>query len=426
MRFRLISAGLGLWLVVCLITLNAAPSMAQGGDDQNVTMLAAGNNAFGFKMYHAIRATEKGNLFFSPYSVVEALSMTLNGATGKTRDQMVNTLGFALNPDEINAAILALRATMTKRGNSAGSQSTPATEPARALNIANSLFGEQTFPFRESFLSQVKTFYGAGLQKVDFIGAPEAARKQINDWVAQQTADKIKNIVPEGVITPDTRLALANAIYFLNSWTKPFMETETKDDTFNMLDGKSVPVKMMHRQEMTSYFEGAGFQAVELPYSGFGSMLLIVPDAGKFETVEKSLDAVFLKRITDGPTTKMVDLAMPRFKFDYALDLSAVLKQLGMVDAFDATKADFSGMVDAAASNTNRLAISNVLHKAFIDLNERGTEAAAATVVVMSVTAIQVPSDVVTVRIDRPFFFAIRDSQSGTVLFMGSVLDPSA
>jgi len=418
MYLKLVAIGL---LIITLMPLQQ-PVHAQGGMEMNITMLAAGNNAFGFKLYQAVRAAP-GNLFLSPYSIVEALSMTLNGAQGDTREQMLSALGFPLKPEDINPAILALRAGLEARGNSKGSQATPFPRPPRSLNIANALFGEQTLAFREPFLATVKSFYGAGLQKVDYIGAPETARKIINDWVAGQTRDKIKDIVPPGAITPDTRLSLANAIYFRNTWLKPFEAQLTKDDTFNRIDGRSVPVKMMYAKETRRYARGDGFEAIELPYSEFGSMLFIVPDAGQFEPVEKKLNAAILKQVSDSLTNTEVALFLPRFKFEYALEVSSTLEGLGMVDAFDRAKADFSGIADTSGSN--RLYISNVLHKAFIDLNEDGTEAAAATVMIMQSLSLAIAQPIV-MRVDRPFFFAIRDSQTGLVLFMGRVLDPSS
>ena len=225
-------------------------------------------------------------------------------------------------------------------------------------------------------------------------------------------------------ITPDTRLVLANAIWFAGAWRSTFEPDNTEDGDFTLLDGETVEVPFMRQTEGYLYAEGDGFQAIELPYEGSGfAFTILLPAEGEFEAFEESLDRATLDEIVGEMTDTQVRLQMPRFTFEYDANLGETLQALGMTDAFDGTRADFSGMVEGETENP--LVISGVLHKAFIDLNEHGTEAAAATVVLMEATSAQ-EDEPIELTIDRPFIFAIRDTESGTLLFVGRVLDPSS
>ena len=250
--------------------------------------------------------------------------------------------------------------------------------------------------------------------------APEPARQAINQWVSDQTKDKIKDLIPAGAITPDTRLVLANAIYFYAKWLHPFDGSLTQPGGFNLLDGTTITVPMMSLGEVTGlpYMAGQGYQAVELPYAGGKvALTLIVPDAGRFAQVRAALTASQLETLWGSLETKQVQLSLPKFKYESSFSLGKTLGQLGMPDALTPGVADFSGM-----DGTRDLFISDILHKAVVAVDEEGTEAAAATAVVVGITAMPVID--VQLTVDRPFIFVIRDTQSGAMLFMGQVLNP--
>jgi serpin B len=379
--------------------------------------LVAGNTAFALDLYAELRAAGSGNLLFSPYSISQALAMTWAGADGETAAQMVATLGFPADQPAVNAAFAALNADLIARGSGG--------EGEGALRVANALWGEQTYPFSEAYSAEIERSYGAGLQETDFAGAPEAAREEINAWVAEQTEDRIQDIVPPGVITELTRLVLANAIYFYGPWRDTFEPSDTEDDTFNLLDGGTVTVPFMSQQETFPYAAGDGWQAIELPYEQEGfAMTILLPDEGTYDAFEEGLDAATLDAALGQLDWTDVVLHLPKFEFTFGESLADALKAMGMTDAFDPDLADFSGMVDGTPPE--QLSIGNVLHKAFISVDEEGTEAAAATAVIVGATSAAPPEDPLEVWVDRPFLFAIRDTVTGTLLFLGRVLDPSA
>ncbi len=378
--------------------------------------LVSGNTRFALDLYDNLRQSAEGNLFISPLSISLALAMTYTGASGDTADQMADCLGFDLAPDAIGPAFRDLVDDLITRGSAEDDPSGEVT--ARALNIANALWGEQTYPFSDDFMDNLEDDFGAGLQLVDFKNEPDAARNDINEWVEENTEDRIQDIVPEGALNADTRLVLANAIWFYGAWANPFEPDDTEDGDFTLLDGDTVSIPFMRQTKFMSYAEGDGFQAVELPYAGSGfSFTVILPDAGEFDTVEESLDTSFL----DDLVSTDVRLELPKFSFEFDAALADPLKALGMTDAFNGNLADFFGMIGDPEADP--LFISEVLHKAFIAVDEEGTEAAAATIVMME-GATAAPSEPVEIRVDRPFIFAIRDTETGTLLFLGRVLDP--
>ena len=253
----------------------------------------------------------------------------------------------------------------------------------------------------------------------DFVKQYESIRKEINDWVYDQTQEKIKDLLPDGALNPDTRMVLVNAIYFKADWLSQFDADDTTDSPFHLLDGTDITVKMMNQGTFMPYYRGDGFQAVELPYAGdTAAMDIIVPDEGDFEDFESALNSDLFNETLNGlgPTSMM--LSLPKFTFESEFNLSDTLKSMGMVDAFDPDNADFSGM-----TAENDLFISDVIHKAFVAVDEEGTEAAAATGVIVGATS--APMFDVTLTIDRPFIFIIRDKPSGQILFIGRVLDPT-
>ncbi len=387
-----------------------SPSVASS----DLAELVAGNSAFAFDLYQAIRK-QSGNLFYSPYSISAALAMTYAGARGTTEHQMADVLHFALPQDRLHPAFNALDQALASRG--AGAKSKDG-KPFR-LRIANSLWGQAGYKFLPAFLDTLAENYGAGLRLVDFQKVPEAARKTINDWVSDQTEGKIRDLIPQGAIDRLTRLVLANAIYFNAAWMYPFEKEATQDGPFYLLDGSQVTVPMMRQSKHFRYFAGDGVQAVELPYDGGEvSMVLIVPDRGQFPAFEETLTAETVADILANMESANIDLTMPKFQYDATLSLADTLKAMGMPDAFS-TNADFSGM-----DGTRNLAITDVFHKAFVAVDEAGTEAAAATAVVIGLTAMPVlPIDL---TVDRPFVFLIRDMQTGAILFVGRVLNPKS
>jgi serine protease inhibitor len=378
----------------------------------DIQTLVENNNTFAFDLYHSLQ-TQDDNLIYSPYSISLALAMTYAGAGGETESQMAQTLHF-LPQEQLHPAFNALDLQLAKRGKAQSEDETPLQ-----LNIANAVWAEQTYPFLQGFLDTIALNYGAGIRLADFINQYEAVRKEINDWVSDQTEDKIKDLIPEGVLDSDTRMALVNAIYFKADWLHPFEADSTQDAPFHLLDSAEVAVPMMNQDTFIPYAKGDGWQAIELAYQGeTAAMDIIVPDEGRFEEVDSSLDYQTASAVLSNLTPTSVTLALPKFRFESEFGLADQLKALGMPNAFDPDKADFSGM-----SERNDLYISAVIHKAFVAVDEKGTEAAAATAVIVGVTS--APMFDVTLTIDRPFIFLIRDIPTGQILFVGRVLNPA-
>lgn len=377
--------------------------------------LVAGNNAFALDIYQTLSAQD-GNLILSPFSISLALAMTHAGARGETESQMADVLHFDLPQGQLHPAINALDQELASRGKAKLFQEKPLQ-----LNIANAVWAEQTYPFLQDYLDLIAANYGAGIRLVDFINKHEKARKEINDWVYDETQKKIKSMIPDGALKPDTRMALVNAIYFKADWLSQFDANDTKDAPFHLLDGSDVMVKMMKRKGnqniSMSYYRGDGYQAVELPYAGdTAAMDILVPDEGNFVTFESSLNADVFNTVLGNMQSFNGALFLPKFKFESEFSLPDTLKSMGMVDAFDEYNADFSGM-----SAQNDLFITKVIHKAFVAVDEEGTEAGASTVVLY----VKVSGSLGGLVIDRPFIFIIRDKPSGQILFIGRVLDPS-
>ncbi len=412
-----------LGLVLAIVLPVSSGARAQSSTSTDMVDLVTGNTRFAVQLYDVLRPATGGNFVFSPYSVSQALAMTYAGAGGETAAQMSRVLGF--ETDQVAAAFAfgALNADLVARGNAVDDPERG--EPARALQIANALWGEQTFPFNGGYTALLERAYGAGLRESDFIDAPEAAREEINNWVASQTNDRIQGIVPPGGITPATRMVLANAIYFNGAWAEQFNASNTHDGEFHLADGSIVTVPFMAQQTSVSYGAGDGYQIVELRYAGSRfAFTILMPDTGQFETMEAALAAGgFDAAIDQLSPVSDVDLIMPKFTFDSGASLVPALQSLGITDAFDPGAADFAGMI--AGTTPEALWIGDVLHKAFIAVDENGTEAAAATVEIMVGSAAP-GTEPIEVRIDRPFVFAIRDRATGTVLFLGRVMNPAS
>jgi serpin B len=394
--------------------------LAPEPDPSDTGALVAGNSAFAFDLYQKLREAElreaePGNLFYSPYSISLALAMTYAGARGETERQMAETLHFTLGQEGLHPTLNALEAALAARGANVEADEGRGFQ----LNVVNALWGQSGYDFLPAFLDLLAEHYGAGLRTLDFVAAPEEARQTINAWVSEQTEERIKDLIREGLIRPSTRLVLVNAIYFNAAWHYPFEKALTREGTFALLDGTELAVPMMRQTEYLRYAEGAGYQAIELPYVGREmSMVVLLPDKGGFQALEEALDAERVDAILAELEHSNVQLSLPKFEYDASLELGQTLSEMGMPVAFNGEQADFSGM-----DGTRRLSIGEVVHKAFVAVDEAGTEAAAATAVIMVESA--APEPTVEVTVDRPFIFMIRDVQTGTILFLGRVVDPS-
>jgi len=377
------------------------------------TKLVEDNSEFAFDLYQALRQ-QKGNLFYSPYSISLALAMTYAGARGGTEQQMADTLHFELQQALLHPAFNALDLELASRGEGAKGKD----DKGFRLHIVNAIWGQKDYKFLNQFLDVLAVNYGAGLRLLDFISEPEQSRITINNWVSDQTEGKIKDLIPQGVIDDLTRLVLTNAIYFNAAWLNPFENELTSDRAFHLLEGDDVTVPMMTQTNSFGYATGDGYQAVELLYDGSElSMIILLPNSGQFESFQNSLNAALVDHIVSDLQSRQVSLTMPKFEFESEFSLADTLAAMGMPMAFS-DEADFSGM-----TGNRELTISDVVHKAFVSVDEAGTEAAAATAVVVGLTS--APEQPVQVTVDRPFIFLIRDIETGTILFVGQVMNPS-
>lgn len=378
-----------------------------------IAAASAGLELFGADLYGVLAAGE-GNLVISPASIILALAMTYAGAEGATADEIATVLHFQLDDESVHEAFNALDALLESR-----SFEGPEDDGV-LVRTANSLWGQQGLPFEKPFLDTLAVNYGAGMRLVDFTTAAEQARLAINQWVAGETNDKITDLIPAGMLNALTRLVLVNAVYLDATWASQFDPDLTYDGTFSLADAAEVTVPLMTQSASFPYAAGDGWQAAQLPYlrNELG-LLLIVPDEGRFSQIEAMLPDGFIADVAGRLAQVEVELTMPKFEFRTQTGLNAALRELGMTSAFEPDAADFSGMTTA-----ERLFISDVIHEAYIAVDEEGTEAAAATAVVMRATA--APLETVQLTVDRPFLFALRDLETGALLFLGRVIDPSS
>ncbi|MEJ2721847.1 MAG: serpin family protein [bacterium] len=372
--------------------------------------VAEANTRFGLNLLGALRAAgegHEGNLFVSPLSVSIALAMTYNGASGETAEAMARVLGFShLDVGALNNAMAGLTATL-EHGDS-----------LVQLTIANSLWGRQGFSFSELFLDRNREYYGAEVATLDF-DSPDAPAA-INRWVSDATKGMITKIVDQ--IPPEVVLELINAIYYKGRWQKEFDAARTRQLPFHLATGDSVNVPMMSQSGSYRYMAGEGFQAVRLPYGeGEIAMYVFLPDAPPgLDALLGSLDGDTWSKWMSAFHKRDGNVLLPRFKTKYECLLNGPLKAMGMAIAFEAGRADFSGMTSQPAN----LFISSVLHKAVVEVNEEGTEAAAVTEITIGVTAAIPEEKPFRFVADHPFFFVIRDDGTGTVLFLGIINSP--
>jgi serpin B len=388
--------------------------------DMTATQVVSGaGNEFAFDLYS--RLTKDGessgeNIFFSPFSISSALAITYEGAKGQTADEIKSVFHFPSDTAVLRNGFAGLNA-----GINSG-------DAAYTLRTANALWAEKTYPFLSEYTTTSERYYDAKVTNLDFITHPDASRITINNWVEEQTEDKIQDLLPAGTIDPLTRLVITNAIYFKGTWVKQFDVNKTSDEDFRTATGKTVTVPMMQRTDEEAvyrYAETDDLQLLVMPYEHESgrqlSMVVLLPNGDSLAPAESSLDAGTLSNLLESSTTRQVKVYFPKFKLETKYEqLGRTLAAMGMPTAFS-TNADFSGM-----DGTKDLSISDVIHQAYVDVNEEGTEAAAATAVVMRLAAAPVePEPVPVFRADHPFLFFIVDDESGAILFMGRITDPS-
>ena len=396
-------------VAVCAISAESKPN-------------AHGINTFGLELHQRL-AKEGGNIVASPWSIQSALAMTYAGAAGKTREEMAAALHFGDDEKALHARFAAIAddlADLVKKSKNQAERSKQhgGTSTPLEITTANRLFGNENFTFENPFLTLLKKSYAAPLETMDFVSAPEPSRKHINDWIAGQTKDRIKDLIPAGAINPDTRLILANAIYMKAAWQEEF--TKEADSPFFVNGTEAVKLPSLVKQRLFGYLKIPGGAIVAVPYADQGlQFLIMVPDEKDgLSTMEKTLTADLLQQAASAENREIL-LHFPKFKLEPpSIALADHLSAMGMPSAFKQGTADFSLMA------SEPLSISQVVHKGFIAVDEYGAEAAAATAVIMQRTSRALPATPLEIRVDRPFAFAIQHTKSGTCLFLGRVTDP--
>jgi len=393
------------WSIIALVFLT---SMARA-ETSDFRDLADGNRVFAFHLYQQL-AREPGNLFFSPHSISTALGMTYVGAREETAAQMKATLSYPAEPEAVAALFGGLESALESIQQ----------EGEVRWNAANSIWPHEQFVFLEDFLTQIRTFFRSDVFPVNYNDG-EAARLKINAWVEEKTQEKIQDLIPSGVLNPMTRMVLVNAVYFKGAWLTPFHPSVTADRSFTLTDGSTVMTPTMFGKLTARYGEMEDGKVLELPYRGNKvSMTIVLPNtADGLAAIESRLTAEQLTAWQADLSSGEVQVYLPKFSLTAQFSLPAVLKTLGMVIPFDENEANFAGM----DGNQNNLFISDVIHKAFVDVTEEGTEAAAATAVLMQARAMPRPTP--EFRVDRPFLFVIQDIETRSVLFAGRLMNPA-
>ncbi|MEM1034496.1 MAG: serpin family protein [Myxococcota bacterium] len=373
------------------------------------------SNAFAFDLYRRV-GLRAGNLAYSPVSISLALAMTSAGARGETGAEMAEVMRFPAPEKLHDDWARALKRWRTKR-------------ESYELAVANRLFGEKSYTFEPAFLRATVAHYGAPLDPRDFRTAPAAQRAFINDWVAKNTRQRIVDLLPPPAVQSDTRLVLVNALYLKADWASPFEDSATRPDDFFVAASTAVSTPMMRQTGSFRYVDADGVKLLEMPYKGGDlAMVVLLPDARDgLPALERKLDAAQLSSWMKGMKYERLALALPKFEIDpaRAIDLTETLTSMGMERAFERQRADFTGIANPPSA-ADRLYISSVFHKAFVAVDEAGTEAAAATAVVMSTRGGIAPAPPVRFTADHPFIFVIRDTGSDAILFVGRVSDPTS
>ena len=399
--------------IVMYFLVNAMSFLDQEPKIANVNYKASdSNNEFMIKAYNKLALDEKNdNIFFSPFSISSALAMTFAGSNTNTEVEMANALEFSANTDLFHKNF----SIVTNRINEIGKKGKV------KLSIANSLWLQKGYTFLDDFTKIGKEYYNAEIKNLNFAES-EKSRQIINQWVEDKTNEKIKNLIPKGILDALTRLVLTNAVYFKGEWKEQFKKKSTKEKIFYTFKNKDVPAKMMYNKARYGYYENEKFQFLEMPYKGDDvSMFVILPkETQGLSKIESNLSLKMINLAIKGIEKKEVIVYFPKFKLELSYELSRLMKSLGMNDAFS-KKADFSKITD-----NKELYISAIIHKTFIEVDEKGTEAAAATAVVMRVKSMPPPAEKIEFKADHPFFYFIRENSTGTILFTGRMNDPSS
>ena len=374
------------------------------------------NNKFALNLYSNLRKdphSSNVNLFFSPFSISSAMAIAYEGAQGSTADEIQSVFFFPNNSDQRRLGYEHLNKDLNQENS------------RYILKTANALWAEKTYPFLPDYVNTARVFYNANITNLDFKNQPDNSRITINKWVEDQTENKIKDLIPRGEINPLTRLVITNAIYFKGNWAQPFDKNETRDDIFNVEPGKTVHVQMMQKTDeeaIFNYTETDNLQVLEMPYAkGSGkqiSLLILLPKTHDLTTIEESLTEQKLSELRNALISQRVNIMLPKFNLETKYSLSSTLASMGMPMAFT-DRADFSGM-----DGMKNLYIGTAIHQAFVDVNEEGTEAAAATVVGTEAMSARNEMPIPTFRADHPFILIIHDSENGNILFIGRVSNP--
>jgi len=380
--------------------------------DADLTAVIAGATDFALKIFPLLDPGGNSNTVFSPFSITQAFALAAPGARGTTLSGIEQAMSFPLPQERLTTALNKLD--LLLRSEATGSITTTG-DRLPILKNANAIWGQAGFSILPTYLDTLAVNYGAGMHLVDFINETEAARNTINTWVESQTNNRIPDLIPEGGVSPDTRVVLTNAVWFKANWATQFSEESTTNQSFFNQTGPSSSVPFMKHKFMAPYAQADGCQAVDIPYAGDKfSMLVLMPIPGTLNAFLSSFTPTVLGDITNHLADKEIDLSLPKFTFTKDVSLGAFLRSVGMIDAFDPAVADFSGI-----DGNRDLVLGDVFHKAFISVDEHGTEAAAATAITIGTTGYTYP---LALEIDHPYIFLIRERQTGLILFIGKVL----
>ncbi len=408
---------LALVLILTLIIIGCAPEAEvfvaddNGATSEGTNAIVEANNKFAFNLYSEYKSGE-GNIFFSPYSISTALAMTYEGARGKTAEEMRQVFYFPEDDNLRKSSFASIYNEINKK------------DKAYKLSTANALWAQKDYSFLEEYVSIVENYYGGKATNLDFIKETEESRQTINGWIEDQTNDKIKDLIPVGALNKLTRLVITNAVYFKGTWVKQFEKKDTREEDFTTSSGQKVKTPMMRlvgNDAVFSYAENDNLQILELPYNGENlSMLVILPKEDLMD-IEKSINSEKVSEWKNRLRKQRVDIFIPKFKFETKYLMAGTLAEMGMPTAFS-DSADFTGMEDDPEENFK---IDKVIHQAFVEVNEEGTEAAAATAVIMTgITSVGPPTPIF--RADHPFIFIIQQKSTGNILFMGRVSNPTS
>jgi len=390
------------------------PAEEIGKTAEGVTAVVNSSNQFNIDFYKEVIKIENGNIFYSPYSIYSALAMTYEGADGTTAEEMKKVFYFP-ESEILRPNFAALYNTINK------------ADKQYELRTGNALWAQNDYKFLDSYFSNVEKYYGGKAVNLDFMNEPELCRNTINTFIAEQTNNRIKDVIPAGAVNSQTRLVISNAIYFKGKWDLEFDKEKTRDLDFKTLTGSvSVPMMFMtpKSEETFNYYENDELQVLELPYKNKElSMIVLLPkEEDGLSNLENEMDFTKLNTwISNLKSTNVDQIYLPKFEFDIFTNIITPLTKLGMTAAFSTSSADFSKM-----TGNRELYVFNILHKAFIKVDEEGTEAAAATVVIIGETSAEGPTNELIFRADHPFIFMIRENQTGAILFIGRITNPSS